>query len=187
VNSQVDLILTTTSRSRPAAAWSDFATWRRRSRPGGYRGAPPRGVDVKQPPAGRPGGAPRPRKGSPGSPGPREGSWTRSRDPGSRGPGSRRAPPGRGRAFQTLGPGLPGSRARRRGGFYINPSRRGPAVPGGGSGDRGPGRALRTSPGGLFPPRPGWGSQKPLPGNRGAPARGVDVKPPPGDPGDPGF
>jgi len=85
-------------------------------------------------------------------------------------------------------PGVPGR------GFYINPSRRGPAVPRGSEK-----RGFRASPTGEgFPgllgrPQtvsrdlPGPRAPGPPPGNRGGPARGVDVKPPsarrPGTPG----
>jgi len=145
--------------------------------PVGNRGAPPRGVDVK--PLGRRGhpGA----LGAPGSPpGPRPGrspgSGPRDPDPGIRGP----CPQGPGEGPRRPGPRSPGSRDLARGGFYINPSRRGPAVPRGGSGDLGS-REGRKGPSG------GPGRRTPLPGlretpagNRGAPARGVDVKPPPG-------
>jgi len=145
---------TTTSRSRAAAAWRD-STLRGVSgppgTPGGNRGAPPRGVDVK------------PLAGG-GSQGPGRAFRTRSGDrgPGSRRPGSRR-PPGsgsRGAPSPGGGPGepsgpRPGSRTPPRGWFYINPSRRGPAVPGGGPGDpgsrRGPGRPPREA---FFQPWP---------------------------------
>jgi len=137
----------------------------------GHR-APPRGVDVKATPA-------RPREGAP---------------PPLEGPG--KAPGGlRGPGFPIWGSQGPGtrSRPRARGGFYINPSRRGPV----------PGPGLAGSPSGV----PGsfwplWGLPAQIPQNRGfwpkspilglsrltpakgrkpgyrAPARGVDVKPP---------
>jgi len=88
--------------------------------PARYRGAPARGVDVKPSP-GDPGtGVPAPWRGPEGPPG-------GFPNPG-RGPGW---------------PGVPGaprdrSRTARRGGFYINPSRRGPAVPGAVPGASGP-------------------------------------------------
>jgi len=87
-----------------------------RGPPAGDR-APPRGVDVKPLPAAGPGTGP----------GPPEGAWEASW--GSREPRTGSGP------FQ--GPGFQDPRSRRpgRGGFYINPSRRGPAPPGA----RGPG------------------------------------------------
>jgi len=78
----------------------------------------------------------------------------------------------------------------RQGGFYINPSRRGPVTPFSGFCGVWPGEALKGPFSLIFPifgengpfpvPRLGWGSGSP-PGSRGgdrAPARGVDVKPP---------
>jgi len=84
-------------------------------------------------------------------------------------------------------------------GFYINPSRRGPAVPQNGVLAGYPGKGPKRpffgdfaqkgqkwgilTPEGSGPVRgPGRGS----PGNRGAPARGVDVKPPSRAPPGPG-
>jgi len=103
-----------------------------------------------------------PAPGGPGAPEPR------SRDPGTR----------------------RGLRTPPRGWFYINPSRRGPAVPAGGPRDQGsPGGPRRGPREADFQPRPA-GVKIPLflvPGNRGAPARGVDVKPPPGTPTFPAF
>jgi len=150
--------------------------------PGEPRGPAARGW-CKTPLAGRAPGA----RGAPGAlPDP----GTGIPDPGSGdlpGPGSRRGLPALprgspGSRFRAPGP-RPPRRSPARGGFYINPSRRGPAVPGGGT--PGPG-----SPGGSPGPpreaksRPGREDRKsPLfrtPGNRGAPARGVDVKPSPG-------
>jgi len=100
----------------------------------GYRGAPARGVDVKPPSPGSPDpvrgplrgpgtsrGLPLPRGGDPGS---------RIRDP--QGPSGALVPgtlPDRVRGAPPEAPEA--SRARPRRGFYINPSRRGPAVPGG--------------------------------------------------------
>jgi len=157
--------------------------------PGGAsrdRGAPARGVDVK--PLAR-----EPRDGVPGpwrGPGrPPDGPRGPRRGPGGQ-EGSREAPgpgpagPARGVLHQPLAPGPRGSR-------------------------RGSGRALR-GPGAQIPGNPGfwrktpkipyfWGfpaipGERPflgLPGYRGAPARGVDVKPPsrrgPGDPENPHF
>jgi len=143
------------------------------SGPAGDRGAPPRGVDVKPLRQGPP--------GSPGSPGTGlgpcpEGPW----DPGS--PGSPDPeirdprPPGAGEAQNPV----PGSRrvpdpvsGVPAQGFYINPSRRGPAVPGGGPGDRGPGEVPGRVPRG---PEKGPGrplASHPRPGEpRGPGARG---------------
>jgi len=140
------------------------------------RRAPARGVDVKQPPAGRPGGAGRPRKGP--------GRLRGARGPGFQDPGSRRIPipAWAGGGLWARGPGQdqlrgPGSRDRPcpRTGFYINPSRRGP-VPG-----RDGVRNRRSRGTGLGAPE---GSKKPFfstPAKSGyrAPPRGVDVKPPP--------
>jgi len=94
---------------------------------------------------------------------------------------------------------FPDPRESPRGGFYINPSRRPPRNPEkgvlGGFPGKGPKRAFfalfgqnpRNS--GFSGPGPRRGSRT-APGNRGAPARGVDVKPPsrgdpPGLPGPP--
>jgi len=91
-----------------------------------------------------------------------------------------------------------------RGGFYINPSRRGPAVPKKAFSGPSPGGAQKPHFWGIFGEIPGFrgfrapGPQRALrtaPGNRGAPARGVDVKPPspgrrdpvPGVPRPPGW
>jgi len=94
----------------------------------GNRGAPARGVDVKPPSADGSGRGPRPsgtRDGVSGLSCPGGGG---SRipdpvDPGPRGPGSLPGRPGgAGRPPRALGAPSPE-------GFYINPSRRGPAVP----------------------------------------------------------
>jgi len=155
--------------------------------PAGNRGAPPRGVDVK--PLGRrgrpgpwelPGGLPDPVRGGPPAPVPGTrilGSWDPRPQGALEGPGGPRTR-------------SPGSGTSREGGFYINPSRRGPAVPRGGPGDLGvPGGPKRAS-GRPLAARPPPGASQAPPGNRGAPARGVDVKPPsrrgPG-PGKPHF
>jgi len=91
-----------------------------------------------------------------------------------------------------------------RGGFYINPSRRGPAVPKKAVFGPSPGKPRKRRFFGIFGENaPFWGfspsrGSRPLPdppGYRGAPARGVDVKPPspglpgpgPGFPGPPGW
>jgi len=150
--------------------------------PGGNRGAPPRGVDVKQPlrPLPRGGEPPGDLPGGPGR-GPRDPGIP---DPASRSrrpPGGLPSPPG------GLGGPCPGSRRAPRTGFYINPSRRPPAVPGRVPGSpAGPG--VPGSPGEasggreVAPARRGTArtlrDPGPAPGNRGAPARGVDVKPP---------
>jgi len=67
-------------------------------------------------------------------------------------------------------------------GFYINPSRRPPRnPPAGEKGDfRPPGRGEVSGASRGGPQRGPWSpwSRLPAPGNRGAPARGVDVKPP---------
>jgi len=155
---------------------------------GGYplrdRRAPPRGVDVKQPP--------RRGRGGPGTP--IRGSGPDPRDPGSRIPGHRSpdtgdglGPPLRGGPdSRTRIPEGPGDLPRRPPGgcFYINPSRRGPVASRGVSRDRGPRRGLgaRSQDPKNPPPRRGT-SKTPKPRDR-APARGVDVKPPPrGRPG----
>jgi len=99
--------------------------------PPGNRGAPARGVDVKPPSRGR-------RARGPGPSGTLRDPPLGARGPWSRAPGSR--DPGRfpdlvpRSSGQGLGdpPGLPGvPRPLPRRGFYINPSRRGPAVPAG--------------------------------------------------------
>jgi len=153
----------------------------------GNRGAPPRGVDVKPlrrgPPRGLggPGQGPGPARDGlrdPGVPGTQD---PRIRDPPPRGlgearnpvPGSRRVPDPSGR---------PGE-----GGFTSTPRAGAPRYPRRGPGVRGSPGGLRDLPGGpKYHPRP-WRAPDPLSGNRGAPARGVDVKPPPGDPGNPDF
>jgi len=117
--------------------------------------APPRGVDVKQPPPGRP----------PGRPGAWEAQTALPDLSGVRGPGSgsRGSPDPGSRISRSRGPGraqIPGSqdprsrdrsRHRARGWFYINPSRRGPVPgpgPGGGFGAPGlPGLWEAGSPG----------------------------------------
>jgi len=89
---------------------------------------------------------------------------------------------------------FPGSRDPARGGFYINPSRRGPAVRKRAFSRGSPGRAQKGTFGAIFGEIPDFrGFPAPGPrralgtpaGYRGAPARGVDVKPPlargPGD------
>jgi len=159
-------VLRVNSYPQPGRAWKP-TPWTLVA-PGGrrYRGAPPRGVDVKQPLVGGPrgpgrpgGGSQGPGGGTPGTPVPR----SRIRDPDPW-PGRPQGAPG------DPGNGVPGPRRPRRGGFYINPSRRGPAVPGppgaGRPGSRGPGEPsgasgpdlLRVLPGApaLFPdPPPG--------------------------------
>jgi len=95
------------------------------------------------------------------------------RDPGNRVPGAPEGPgrppgaprsPGRGLGpCQGPGPRSPGSRTPRRGGFYINPSRRGPAVPGGPRGPgsredlRGPKTPISPKSGKMTPKPPFWG------------------------------
>jgi len=144
--------------------------------PGGNRGAPPRGVDVKPLAGGGSQGPGRPRV----VPGPCPGGL--ARDPGSRRPGSRRPwvpespAPGLGRPFSgSRGPGGSRTPSRRPGarGFYINPSRRGPAVPGGGPLDLGVPKVRKGPSGGPWAtPAPG-GLQTPLPRKpRGPGARG---------------
>jgi len=86
----------------------------------GYRGAPARGVDVKPPLAGLEKGLEMPKKGIFGQKGQFWPFWGKNPDFGVFG------------VFWAPW-GTPGTRLRR--GFYINPSRRGPAVPGAGSGD----------------------------------------------------
>jgi len=152
--------------------WAKMALFRApRGPPGeGFTSTPPRG----------PGGGPRALKGPRRGPGVPEGS--RIPDPGisdpgvSRIPGGVPPPPG-GRGLRS-----PGDRVRTpiREGFYINPSRRGPAVPAGGPGDRGSRGALPgTSPGGLRPPLPEEGvSATPRGSRRGwVPRRGLEGSP----------
>jgi len=116
--------------------------------PAGNRGAPARGVDVKPPSApgsGDPSGTRDPGFGVSGPPLP-QGGGSRARDPGPPGPRVPGDPPGRVRGALL---GLPGAWGRpghpRRGLFYINPSRRGPAVP------RGPGGVPGATPRGEAP------------------------------------
>jgi len=148
--------------------------------------APPRGVDVKETPAGPPGGWGTPRgalgQGLPGPPG------SRSRDPGiwASWPG---VPLGLRGAPDGLRDRGPGHGQPRRGCFTstprggaLSPSRRVPRDPGSGGpwrapGDRKPHPAERGPESPLFLPGPGYR----------APARGVDVKPPPGSLRDPEF
>jgi len=147
------------------------------------RGAPPREVDVKQPLRSPPPGAGELRelRGglSAGSPDP--GSGIREDGPGpgqDRSLGPPRSPEGPlGLPRGLRGPGVrdPGSATSSRGGFYINPSRRGPAVPAGDPGTvdpSGASRRLQTprgAPAREIPPFP----RKPLPGSYGGPsARG---------------
>jgi len=151
--------------------------------------APPRGVDVKQPPPGRPGpGDPsrevRRPSGVPGS---------GIRDPevpeGWSGPGFQGPPPGETRETGVPGSEVPGRPAPRTG-FYINPSRRGPVPGREGSPGPVPGQALRGLSGGPFPtPAPG-GLQTPFSDPRDgdrAPPRGVDVKATPAGSREPGI
>jgi len=111
--------------------------------PPGNRGAPARGVDVKPLAGTRVRGPPGP---LPGLRDPFLGSWG---PPGAPGP--------------LQGPGDP-SRGLRRQGFYINPSRRGPAVPGT------PSRGSGSFP---FSGEGGWG-MSPHPGTRVEGPTGVD-------------
>jgi len=125
----------------------------------GNRGAPPRGVDVKPPRSGGPRGPGKPQTGSPDLSGGSSGTGVPG-DPRSGVPDP--LPRGRGSPWQGPGP-LPGSRRALRSpgarGFYINPSRRGPAVPAGP--DRGPGvpGRSRRAPGEPAPAPPRRGSQ----------------------------
>jgi len=127
-------------------------------------GPPGRGFEA-------PGGLP----GVPGTPGGGPG-------PGPRIPGSGRPVPG-GLPRAGGGPSRPwdpGPRAPgpgAEGGFTSTPRAGAPRFPAGGPGDRGPGRALRTSPGGLFPPRPGGGPRNPSPGTAGPRAATTGVIP----------
>jgi len=150
--------------------------------PGGNRGAPPRGVDVKPPSPGGPGPAWEAQEGPPGPGSPGSGI----RDPGDlpdRVPGP--LPPGEPRGGPGTGSREPGP-GPRAGVLHQPLAPRPRGSPPGVSGDGVPG-----GPSGAFweaqnQPPPWRGSRPPLPdlpGNRGAPARGVDVKPPPGDPG----
>jgi len=117
--------------------------------PPGNRGAPARGVDVKPPSRRRPETLRDPgsrNRGSGASPSPRGGY---PRGPGSRtsGTGVPGDLPGQVREPLLGLPGPWGPPGRpRRGLFYINPSRRGPAVP------RGPGGVPRGYPPGRSPP-----------------------------------
>jgi len=86
------------------------------------------------------------------------------------------------------GPGGRGTpdRASRRGGFYINPSRRGPVPGPGGLGPQGPesrkppfsGISGKKGPKWAYPDLLGPGTRKPRKSRDRAPPRGVDVKPP---------
>jgi len=146
---------------------------------GAGRRAPPRGVDVKQPLRARP---PRGRDTFPGSwgPGTPPGSGAGGsgiRDPGS---GIREDPPRQGGGA----PGSPGTGNRDPAGVAFTSTPRGGAL----SSSREPRsragalRVREASPGGPWPTPPQEeGPETPRPGYR-APARGVDVKPPPGDP-----
>jgi len=146
----------------------------------GPRRAPP-GGGFTSTPGGPPGGSPRGLGGPPGASGSPGGvSGTRSPDPGSWGSpdpwSGTPAPGGRGP------PGTPGPRFRE--GFYINPSRRGPAVPRRGSGTGGPrgpvSRASREAPDATPPgrgsgplsqtPRGTAGVGSPRRGRRGLPS-----------------
>jgi len=143
----------------------------------GNRGAPARGVDVKPP---------------------------RNRGPGEA-PGGQNPPKSPKKGFLAQNPDFGPfsaktaffrpfclSRTSPRGGFYINPSRRGPAVPKRGFLGPSPGNPRKRGFSGIFPDfgenrgfrDPGGGLAQGTPGtppgNRGAPARGVDVKPPRG-------
>jgi len=142
--------------------------------PGGNRGAPPRGVDVKQPLAGAPGGSQGP------------GRALRVPGTGDRGPVPetssgqvRRAPAPGGGAGNPARTGSRGPGPGRARGFYINPSRRPPAVPGRGPGVPGsrgvpegpgepPGRSRNPAPAGepRNPSFPGPGEPR-GPGARG--------------------
>jgi len=109
-----------------------------------------------------------PRRGSPG-PG------LRIRDPGIPRSLARGPPPGRGGGSR--GPRDPAPRGVLHQPLAAGPrgTRRGSPGPGV------PGTGFPGLPGGPRPPPAGAGLQTPLPdppGNRGAPARGVDVKPP---------
>jgi len=160
--------------SRPGEAWSDLS--RRGVGPGpgwspvGNRGAPPRGVDVKPP---RAEGSPR-ALGAPGRPpGPRPGRSARPRSPGSRILGSWDPAPG-----APEGPGRPrtrspGFRDHARGGFYINPSRRGPAVPGAVPGTWGPQGVQKGPLGGPGRQTPVPGPGNPSPGTAGPRREGL--------------
>jgi len=151
--------------------------------PGGNRGAPPRGVDVKPLPGGSFGTPKKPFLGSwtpfPPQNGVPEGSLSRRKPPeprkmaiiphfgvflpilGSRSPFWG---PAGGGFTSTPRAGAPRS---EKGVFWGYPARAGFPDPGTGVAPGGP-------PGPPGRPSPGPGS----PGNRGAPARGVDVKPP---------
>jgi len=122
--------------------------------------APPRGVDVKPSPG-------PPAQGLPGAWEAQTGFPDLSgRAPRDRGPGGLRnpepgSPPPGGRGTPILGFQDSRSRDRTRpaprGGFYINPSRRGPVPGRTGSGDRGPGDSQEASQeaGSPLPARPG--------------------------------
>jgi len=98
----------------------------------GNRGAPARGVDVKPPSRRGPGSGKDPKSGIWGFLGPSGGLGDLPGRPGD---------PSRGPEDPPDGSGDPAGR-----GFYINPSRRGPAVPAGpGPGDRGPGGSPRAT------------------------------------------
>jgi len=153
---------------------------------GGNRGAPPRGVDVKQPLRARP-------RGRGGLPDPSGAPETRFQDPrvrrpripGSGDPPSR-GPRSLGRPMWAPGPSGTGPRA---GVLHqpLAPGPRGtgwgvPGVPGVPKVAPGPCGASGASREARIRPSPGRGPETP----RGAPARGVDVKPRPGrGPGSP--
>jgi len=128
------------------------------------RGAPPRGVDVKQPPAGAPGAAQGPGRALPEPPGAPEGSpgpGPRIRDLGIRGSLARDPRPGAGEGP----PGTPGPASR---GVLHQPLAAGPRGTRRGSRDRGsPGTGFRTSREAPASPPPQAGLQTPLPDPRG--------------------
>jgi len=176
--SLLSLIHYLTLEARGGQEWL-HATWRRDWDPGEPRGPAARGW-CKTTPARGPGGLSGASERVPGAPR-CPGAWpARSRIWGPRTPGSRRGSPAPGGGVPGSRPGVPGSRPAPARGVLHQPLAPGPrGIPGR---SRGPG--VPEGPPGP-PGRPGshparTGVQKPLPGNRGAPARGVDVKPPPG-------
>jgi len=144
----------------------------------GGHGAPPRGVDVKQPPAGRPGGprGPGRRLRSPEEALRSLGAW----DPWIPRSGDLEDP---GRGPAAPGQGSLGTRSRSPAGVAFTSTPRGGALRPSGTGSPGPGSpgpGFQGLPGGQISPCP-WQAPDPLfqpPAGDRAPPRGVDVKPP---------
>jgi len=157
------------SRSRAAAAWRDSTLRGVRGTPLAGDRAPPRGVDVKQPPPGRPRGAQGPGEASPSLP-------EASGDLGSQIPrsGVSQSPSWYPRPGRRGLPGSPGSGFRTRRGLLLHqPLAAGPCASPRGLRDPG---SPRTSPRpprrppGHFPPRRDPDPRFPAPGRGQGPA-----------------